>query len=47
LEKVVWVNVAGQDPNLPMKLEIRRTVVKRMARILEEKYLKEVSITYI
>jgi len=41
------VNVAHQDPNLPIDLEIRRTVVKRMARILEEKFLKEVTITYI
>ncbi len=41
------VNVAHQDPNLPIELEIRRTVVKRMARILEEKYLKEVTIRYI
>lgn len=41
------VNVAHQDPNLPIDLEIRRTVVKRMARILEEKFLKEVSISYI
>lgn len=41
------VNVAHQDPSLPMELEIRRTVVKRMARILEEKFLKEVSIRYI
>ena len=41
------VNVAHQDPNLPVDLEIRRTVVKRMARLLEEKFLKEVSIRYI
>ena len=41
------VNVAHQDPNLPIDLEIRRTVVKRMAKILEEKFLKEVSISYI
>jgi len=41
------VNVAHQDPSLPMELEIRRTVVKRMARILEEKFLKEVTIRYI
>jgi len=41
------INIAHQDPNLPVELEIRRTVVKRMARLLEEKFLKEVSITYI
>ena len=41
------VNIAHQDPNLPIELEIRRTVVKRMARLLEEKFLKEVTIRYI
>ena len=41
------VNIAHQDPNLPVDLEIRRTVVKRIARLLEEKFLKEVTIKYI
>jgi len=41
------VNIAHQDPNLPVDLEIRRTVVKRMARLLEDKFLKEVTIQYI
>jgi serine/threonine protein phosphatase PrpC len=41
------INEAHQDPNLPVELEIRRTVVKRIAKILEEKFLKEVSLKYI
>jgi len=41
------INIAHQDPNLPVELEIRRTVVKRIARLLEEKFLKEVKIKYI
>lgn len=41
------INIAHQDPNLPVELEMRRTVVKRMARLLEDKFLKEVSISYI
>lgn len=41
------INVAHQDPTLPVDLEIRRTVVKRIARILEDKWLKLVSIGYI
>ncbi|MFW5820997.1 MAG: SpoIIE family protein phosphatase [Bacteroidota bacterium] len=41
------INIAHQDPSLPIDLEIRRTVVKRIARILEEKFLKTVSIEYI
>jgi hypothetical protein len=41
------INVAHQDPSLPVDLEIRRTVVKRIARLLEDKWLKQVSIDYI
>ena len=41
------INEAHQDPNLPVELEIRRTVVKRIAKVLEEKFLKEVSLRYI
>lgn len=41
------INVAHQDPNLPVELEIRRTVVKRIARLLEKKHLKEVNLHFI
>jgi serine/threonine protein phosphatase PrpC len=41
------INIAHQDPNLPVELEIRRTVVKRIAAILEDKFLKEVVIEFI
>jgi len=41
------INIAHQDPNLPVDLEIRRTVVKRIARFLEEKWLKKISFEYI
>lgn len=41
------INIAHQDPNLPVELEIRRTVVKRIARLLEEKFLKEVNLRFI
>jgi len=41
------INIAHQDPTLPVELEIRRTVVKRIARILEDKFLKEVFIRYL
>jgi len=41
------INIAHQDPNLPIELEIRRTVIKRIARRLEEKFLKEVFLSYI
>jgi hypothetical protein len=41
------INVAHQDPNLPVELEIRRTVVSRIIKILEEKFLKTVSVKYL
>ncbi|MGE0090438.1 MAG: SpoIIE family protein phosphatase [Bacteroidales bacterium] len=41
------INIAHQDPNLPVELEIRRTVVKRIAKTLEQKFLKEVSLRFI
>lgn len=41
------INIAHQDPNLPVELEIRRTVVKRIARLLEEKWLKNITFEYI
>lgn len=41
------INIAHQDPNLPVELEIRRTVIKRIANLLESKFLKEVSLQFI
>lgn len=41
------INIAHQDPTLPVELEIRRTVIKRIARVLENKFLKEVSMDFI
>lgn len=41
------INTAHQDPNLPVELEIRRNVVKKIKYLLENKYLKNVEIIYI
>ncbi|PRY96162.1 SpoIIE family protein phosphatase [Marinilabilia salmonicolor] len=41
------INVAHQDPNLPVELEIRRTVIKRIVHLLEEKFLKEIDLEYM
>ncbi len=40
------VNEAHQDPRLPVDLEIRRNIIKKMSGILEEKYRKKVIIQY-
>ena len=41
------INIAHQDPTLPVELEIRRNVVKKIKHLLETKWLKDVDITYI
>jgi len=41
------INTAHQDPSLPVELEIRRTVVKKISELLEKKFLKEVQRSYI
>jgi len=40
------INEAHQDPTMPVELEIRRNVIKHIASLLKEKYLKEVQIRY-
>ena len=40
------INEAHQDPNLPIDLEIRRNIIKRICRVLEEKYLKETRVQF-
>ncbi len=40
------VNEAHQDPNLPVDLEIRRNIVKRLKEVLENQYRKRVMIRF-
>ena len=40
------INEAHQDPTMPVELEIRRNVVKKIASLLQDKYLKETHIQY-
>lgn len=41
------INLAHQDPAAGMDVEIRRTVIKRISVILEEKFLKKIKISYL
>ena len=41
------INEAHQDPNVPVDLEMRRSIVKRIARSLEDKYMKRVIVQYL
>ena len=41
------MNKAHYDPNLPIEIEIRKNVIKKIALVLEEKYLKKVNVQFI
>ena len=41
------INEAHQDPKLPLDLELRRNIVRRIAAVLEKKFLKKVSVRYV
>lgn len=41
------INEFHQDPNMPVDLEIRRNVIKKISKLLEEQYYKETTIQYI
>ena len=41
------INEVHQDPNMPVEIEIRRNIVKKIKAVLEEKYLKQVTLEYI
>jgi hypothetical protein len=41
------INEAHQDPNIPVELDLRRNIVKRIAAQLEQRYLKQTSIRYL
>ena len=41
------VNQAHYDPNLPIEIEIRKNMVRKIVKVLEEKYLKKVTLQFI
>lgn len=41
------VNEAHQNPDFPVELDLRRNIVKRMAQVLESKYMKRTHIQYL
>jgi len=41
------INEAHQDPNIPVELDLRRNIVKRIAKLLEDKHMKRVVIQYL
>ncbi len=43
----VKLNQAHYNPDLPVEIEIRRNVIKKIANLLENKYIKKVEIKFI
>ena len=41
------INEAQQDPNFPVELDLRRNIVKQIAKLLESKYMKRALIQYL
>jgi len=41
------INFAHQDPDQPMELEIRKVIIKRIIKLLEEKFFKEVRPDFV
>lgn len=41
------INQAHQDPSLPVDLDIRRNLIKRLHRTLNDKYLKKATLRFI
>jgi hypothetical protein len=41
------INDAHQDPNVPVEIGIRRTIVHRIREALEHKYMKETSVSFL
>ena len=41
------LNQAHYDPNLPIEIEIRKNIIKKIAKVLQDKYIKKVTIQYM
>lgn len=41
------INTLHHDPKLPVELELRRNVIKDIARLLREKFMKQVDVKFI
>lgn len=41
------INEVHQDPNMPVDIEIRRNIIRKIINILESKYLKQTTLQFI
>ena len=40
------INQAHQDPNIPVELDLRRNIIKKIGSLLEQRFMKEVHFQY-
>lgn len=41
------INQAHYDPNMPIEIEVRKNIIKKMKNILETKYMKKVTVKFM
>jgi hypothetical protein len=41
------INEAHQDPAVPVELDLRRNIVRRLANLLETRYVKETQVRFL
>lgn len=41
------LNQAHYDPALPIEIEIRKNIIKKIAKVLQDKYFKKVTVQYM
>ena len=41
------INEAHQDPNVPVELDLRRNIIRKIASLLETRYLKESRLQFM
>ena len=41
------INEAHQDPNVPVELDLRRNIIRKVAQLLESRYLKEAKVQFV
>lgn len=41
------INPAHQNPDMPIEMGLRRMSVNKLAKVLRDKYLKEIEVEYI
>ena len=41
------INQAHYDPNMPIEIEVRKNIIKKLENVLESKYMKKVTVEYM